>query len=159
MNAPYGSLMKDQGPCECGTESCDLWGTLKKPNRTGKRCVRGCKCLSCRNRNNRKRGLTKQRKAAVALGLDVGKFLPSDEEAMGGNLRMECKATKREAGPVWTAFRLVEAQSEAARPIGDHRPFVAAFMPPGEDKDGLVVCRMSALPQVAAAIVESWGAA
>lgn len=152
------SYMKDnQGECGCG---CGEFGTLKAENRKGIRCVaRKCKCISCRNRQNRKRGLAKQRKAAVALGLDVGKFLPSDEEAMGGNVRMECKATKREAGPVWTAFRLVEAQSEQARPIGDHRPFVAVFMPPGEDKDGLAVVRLSTVHEFAAAIVESWGVA
>lgn len=157
MSEHQSFFKENVGDCGCG---CGAHGTLKKPNRKGIRCVaRVCKCVSCRNRNNRKRGLTKQRQAAVALGLDVGKFLPSDEEAMGGNVRMECKATKAEAGPVWTAFSKVEAQSEAARPIGDHRPFVAVFMPPGEGKDGLAVVRLSSVNEFAAAIVERWGAA
>lgn len=157
MSGHQSFFKEGVGDCECG---CGEYGTLKKPNAKGVRCVaRKCKCVSCRNRNNRKRGLKKQKQAAMALGLVTGKFAPSDEEAFAGALRFECKATKREAGPVWTAFQNVEAQSEAARPIGDHRPFVAAFMPPGEGRDGLVVCRMSVLNEVAAAIVEQWGAA
>lgn len=58
-DVPYGSLIKSVDDCGCG---CGKVGTLKaKENRAGIRCVKGCGCQSCRNRNNRKRGLTKQR--------------------------------------------------------------------------------------------------
>lgn len=157
MTEHVSYMKENQGDCGCG---CGEFGTLKAEWRDGTRCVqRKCKCKRCQGRNNRKRGLSKQRQAAVALGLANTKFLPSNEEAFGGALRFESKATKREAGPVWTAFGLVEKQSEASRPVGDHRPFVATFMPPGEGKDGLLVCRLSDLNEVVAALVEQWGAA
>ena len=130
---------ENQGECGCG---CGEFGTLKAEWRDGTRCVqRKCKCRRCMGRQNR--SLAKQRKAAIGLGLATSKFLPSDEEAMAGAWRMECKSGKRDAGPVWTAFVNSEAQSEAARPVGDVRPFAAVFMPPGQGSDGLVVVRLS----------------
>lgn len=150
----YGSLIKPVDDCECGDAKCAKVGTLKSPDRNGKRHVKGCVCIACRNRNNRKRGLSKQAAAAKRIGLATAKFLPSDEEAFAGAFRWEHKATKAEAGPVWTAYRKVEAQSEAARPIGDHRPFLAVFTAPGENKDGLVVVRQSKLLEVAVAVIE-----
>lgn len=76
------------------------------------------------------RGLAKQSRAARTLGLVTGKFAPSDEEAMGGHLLFEHKATAREAGPVATAYERCRAQALAAKSIGDTRPFVAGFTPP-----------------------------
>lgn len=154
MSEFRGSVFKEnQGECGCG---CGEFGTLKKPNRKGVQCVaRKCKCVTCRNRQNRKRGLSKQTAAAKRLHLAMGmKFLPSNEESFAGPLRWEHKATKAEAGPVWTAYRKVEAQSEASRPIGDHRPFIAVFTPPGENHDGLVVVRQTQLLNVAIALLE-----
>lgn len=155
MTVPYGSLMKEQGPCECGRDGCDLWGTLKKANRKGIRCVRGCVCPSCRGRANKRKGQRKQAKAVTALGIPRSSIHPGHEEFLGGAVRVEVKATKREAGPVFTAYLRCEHQSEAARAIGDHRPFAAVFMPDGTS-DGLVTVRLSSLHEFVAAMVENW---
>jgi hypothetical protein len=82
---------------------------------------------------------------------------PGHEEFLGGSVRVEVKAGAQ-VKPVFTKFLASEAQSEAARPVGDHRPFVAVFMPEGTS-DGLAVVRLSALHEFAAALVEQWGAA
>lgn len=59
---------------------------------------------------------------------------------------------KRRAVP---AYLKCEAQSEAARPIGDHRPFVAVAMPDGSS-DGIAMVRLSVLHEFVAAMVENW---
>lgn len=110
----------------CGDAKCDKFGT---PTASGH--VKGCPCISCRNRNNRRRGLRKQSRAARTLGLVTGKFASSDEETMTGHLLFEHKATAREAGPVATAYERCRAQAMAAKAIGDTRCFVASFTPPG----------------------------
>lgn len=150
-----GSVFKEnQGDCGCG---CGAYGTLKRENRAGVRCVaRKCKCRSCMGRANKRKGQRKQAKAVTALGIPRSSIHPGHEEFLPGALRVEVKATKREAGPTFTAFLRCELQSEAARPIGDHRPFVAVMMPEGTS-DGLVVCRLSSLHEVVAALVENWG--
>lgn len=131
--------LKDVDDCGCG---CGLAGTLKKANRAGVRCVRGCKCNACRGRNNRKRGLAKQREAAKALGLARGPFLASNEEAWSDNMfRNEVKSDKLSAGPVGNAWLRCVKQIDANRPdFGDtlRHPRVT-FMPPGWGKRGLVV--------------------
>lgn len=154
MSVPYGSLLKEVADCGCG---CELAGTLKKANRAGVRCVRGCVCPSCRGRANKRKGQRKQAKAVTALGIPRSSIHPGHEEFLPGALRVEVKATKREAGPTMTAFLRCETQSEAARPVGDHRPFAAVMMPEGTS-DGLLVCRLSSLHEVVAAIAENWGA-
>lgn len=138
MTSEVQPIFKDNfGDCGCG---CGLAGTLKKPWKDGTRCVsRLCKCNRCRGRNNRKRGLAKQSRAARTLGLVTGKFAPSDEENMGGHLLFEHKATAREAGPVATAYERCRAQAMAAKNIGDHRPFVAGFTPPGSTRTYLTI--------------------
>lgn len=111
----------------CGDERCTKVG---QPTKASGHC-KGCCCIRCRNRNNRSRGLKKQSRAARTLGLVTGKFAPSDEEAMAGHLLFEHKATARQAGPVATAYELSRAQAMAAKSVGDTRPFVAGFTPPG----------------------------
>lgn len=118
----------------CGEPKCTKVG---QPTKNGH--VKGCSCISCRNRNNRKRGLAKQSRAARTLGLVTGKFAPSDEENMGGHLLFEHKATAREAGPVATAYERCRAQAMAAKSIGDTRPFAAGFTPPGSTHTYLTV--------------------
>lgn len=153
-----GSLLKTKITCECPNPDCVLFGTPKRPNRAGVRCVRGCTCPSCRGRANKRKGQRKQAAAVTALGIPRSSIHPGHEEFLPGSLRVEVKATKREAGPVMTAYLRCESQSEAERPIGDHRPFAAVMMPEGT-KDGLVVVRLSNLHEFVAAMVENWGAA
>lgn len=124
----YGGLLKPE-PIRCadvcGDGRCEKVG---QPTKSGH--VKGCICIRCRNRNNRKRGLAKQSRAARTLGLVTGKFAASDEENLGGHLLFEHKATAREAGPVATAYERCRAQAMAAKSIGDTRPFAAGFTPP-----------------------------
>jgi hypothetical protein len=58
-----------------------------------------------------------------------------------GDVRVEVKAGAQ-IKPVYTAFVRCQEQSEAARPVGDHRPFMLVAMPDGM-KDGLVVMLLS----------------
>lgn len=80
---------------------------------------------------------------------------PGHEEHLPGSVRIEVKSGAQ-AGPVWTAYLKSEAQSEAARSIGDTRPFVASFEPKGTS-DGLVVFRRSKLLETVAAMAEQLG--
>lgn len=150
----HQSFFKDnQGECGCG---CGAYGTLKKPNRAGVSCVaRKCKCRSCIGRASKRKGQRKQAKAVTALGIPRSSIHPGHEEFLPGAVRVEVKATKREAGPVWTAYRRCLEQSEAQRPIGDHRPFAAIFMPDGSS-DGLVVVALSDLKDFVAGMVDNW---
>ena len=91
-------------------------------------------------KRNRAKGDSKARKARKALGIPGANS--RHEEIWGGDIRVEVKAGAQ-IKPVVTAFLKCEAQSEAARPIGDHRPFMMVAMP-DEWSDGLVVMRLSA---------------
>jgi hypothetical protein len=137
-----------KGSCECGREGCELYGTLKKPDRNGKRHVRGCECPVCRGRNNRSKGDSKARRARKALNIPGANS--RHEEVWGGNIRVEIKAGAQ-VGPIATRFDTARAQSEAARAIGDHRPFVMVAMP-DDTRDGIVLCRLSDIAEVAYAI-------
>jgi len=113
-------------PCGCGLFGVARYGRLKH--------CRGCTCRSCSGRRVRSLGHKSQGKAAHKLGLvPSGRKARSNEEDEAGALRYENK-TGRVARPVITAFRNVRAQSEATRPFGDVRPFLATF-----DADGLHV--------------------
>ena len=136
-------------------DGCGLFGT---PTRNGH--VRGCKgppgqpCRSCIGRRSKIKGRTKQRAAQVALGMvGPGTMLgPNHEENWMGKLRVEVKAGAQ-VRPAATAFRRMRDQSEASRPIGDNRPFLGIAMPDGQ-RDGIVLCRLSDLTDIAVAIVE-----
>jgi hypothetical protein len=81
------------------------------------------------------------------------------EELARGTVRYECKAGKAGgANSVWLKYLVCENQSEASRPIGDNRPFVAAFEPDGTS-EGLIVFRRSKLPDVVSALAEQLGGA
>lgn len=154
----YGTLIKPKGECMCGMESCTLFGTLGREDKQGRRHVRGCACPVCRGRRNRKSGLAKQSKAARALGVPAGKFVPSNEESWGGYFANEVKSGKQ-VGPVANWWRRVEAQVLANEP--DHgarrKPVRAVAMPEGMS-DGLVVMRLSAWREhVAPALDEFYG--
>lgn len=151
-------IMKENvGACGCGLDKCNAYGTLRaKPHKDGTLCCRrGCPCPRCRGGGNRRAGARGQRKAMVGLGVPVGTLSPGHEEHALGTVRLEVKSGKQ-AGPVATAYLKAEAQSEEARPFGDHRPFVACFEPLGWS-DGLVVIRRSRLAETVAALAEQLG--
>ena len=154
MSEVFPNFKDNQGECECG---CGAYGTLKKPWRSnGKRCVaRKCPCRQCLGKTSRKKGDDKARIARKALGISGANT--RHEELWGGQVRSEMKAGAQ-VKPAVTAFTRMEAQSEAQRPFGDNRPFVGVAMPDGSN-DGVFMCRLSALPEVIAAIAEQWGAA
>ncbi len=157
---PWSDL-KPKGDCECGMDACTLFGTLGRPDKAGRRHVRGCAkhgCKVCQGRANKRKGQRKQAKATTALGIPRGSISAGHEEFLPGTLRVEVKAGGRVANPVWTRYRDCETQSEAQRPFGDHRPFAAVYMPDGQS-DGLVVVRLSNVHEFAAAIVEQFEAA
>lgn len=148
--------LRDLGDCGCG---CGLYGTLKRPSRDGVRCVaRLCRCKRCQGRSNRSRGLAKQRAATKKLGLSHGQYAGTHEESLQGPVRTEHKSTARNAGPVGTAYELSRSQSDAARALGDNRPFVASFTPPGSTHIYFVV-RDDDLDAFIAAYIEAWGEA
>lgn len=99
-------------------------------------------------------GADAQRSAARKVGIQkVGSFFPGHEEDYGGGVRIEVKAGGQ-VKPALTAFRRMRDQSEAKRPIGDHRPFLAVA-----SDDGLTI-GMFVLDQaanIAAALAENLG--
>lgn len=143
------------GLCECNHELCTLRDMgnyrLGKPDKNGQRHARGCACNSCRGRRNRSKGDRKARNARKTLAISGANT--RHEELWGGALRMEVKAGKIVA-PAVTAYKKNEAQSEAARPVGDNRPFVAVWMPDG-DSDGFFCGRLSKAVEIATAILEN----
>lgn len=148
-------LKDNVGECQCG---CGAFGTLKKPWANGRRCVaRDCRCPRCIGKRNKTLGQRKQAKAVSALGVPRSSLHPGHEEFLPGTLRIEVKAGAQ-VRPMFTAYARMEAQSEAQRPFGDHRPFVAVAMPEGTS-DGLVCFRLSNLADVVVALAEQVGAA
>lgn len=121
-------------------------------------CTRTKPCRSCLGRRSRRSGLEKQRQARKALetitGKQAGRFatLTAQEENWRLPVRVEVKSGAQ-CGPVWTKYAMTEAQSEAAKPSGDPRPFVAVFMGT-RTSDGLFVCRLSQLGRVVEALVD-----
>lgn len=128
-----GSLLKsDPIECPCGDERCDKVGQPRvKQMSDGLHHVKGCPCRRCSASRKYKDAHGKQNAGARRLGLVTGKFAPNDEENLGGHLRFEHKSGAHDAGPIRTRYEACRAQSDAARAIGDVRPFVAGFTPPG----------------------------
>lgn len=141
----------NQGTCGCG---CGAYGTLKKPWRDGVTCVaRRCKCKRCEGKANRKRGDDKAAKVRKQLGL--GGANTRHEELWGGPVRVESKSGGI-ARPVVTAHLNARAQSEAARAVGDHRPFLGAFTGTGSQK-AIYTIGADELEAVVFALAEAWG--
>jgi hypothetical protein len=90
-------------------------------------------------KRNRAKGDSKARQARKKLG--IAGVNSRHEEVWGGSCRVEMKAGKQ-VQPIATRFDLARAQSEAQRPIGDHRPFIMVAMPEGTS-DGIVLMRLS----------------
>ena len=157
----HQSFFKDnQGECEgnrdrCTSDACPLFGTLGREARDGKRRIRGCGDPTARGKRNRTKGDRRAAKARKTLGL-VGANT-RHEEHLGGPVRYENKAGAQ-VKPILTRYLQARAQSEAARPIGDNRPFVFSASPDGCGYD-LFVIRSDDLEAVVFALAEAWGAA
>jgi len=122
-----------KGECQgnkdrCTLDNCPLFGTLGRPDRNQVRRVRGCADPAARGRRNRTKGDAKARRARKKLGL--GGHLTRHEEAWSGLVRTEIKAGAQ-VGPIATRFNSAKAQSDAAKALGDIRPFVMVAMPDG----------------------------
>ena len=120
-------------------DNCPLFGTLGRPDRQGVRRVRGCADPSARGRRNRTKGDAKARRARKKLGL--GGHLTRHEENWGGAFRTEIKAGLQ-VGPIATRFQAAKAQADAAKALGDIRPFIMVAMPDGTT-DGIVLMSLS----------------
>lgn len=143
------NLLKPKADCEgnrekCTNTDCPLFGTLGTAGRDGKRRVKGCGDPVARGKRNRSKGDAKARRARKALGISGANT--RHEEHWGGAFRIEVKAGKQ-IEPIWTRFQSAEQQSEAARPVGDPRPFLMVAMPDGST-DGLVIGRLSQLGSI-----------
>ncbi len=148
----------EKGYCEgnqerCTGDGCPVFATLLKPSRDGRRRVRGCDDPTARGKRNRAKGDAKARRAR--RGLRLGGANTRHEELWGGPVRTESKAGLK-AKTVATAYNASRAQSEAARPTGDVRPFVASFCPDGS-KHTLFVIRDDDLETAVFAMAEAWG--
>jgi len=148
-----------KGECEgrrdvCNADGCPKFGTLLRPSRDGKQRIRGCGDPVARGKRNKRKGGRKQAAAARAVGVPRSNLSPGHEEHFGGAIRVEVKSGKQIA-PAWTRFENARIQSEAARPIGDNRPFAALFMPDGTS-DGLFACALSDLQEVVYALLENF---
>ena len=116
-----------------------MFGTLGTAGKDGKRRVKGCGDPVARGKRNRAKGDSKARAARKKLGIPG--VNSRHEELFGGRLRVEMKAGKQ-VGPIETRFMDAKAQSESARPIGDHRRFAMIALPDGT-KDGIVLMLLS----------------
>jgi hypothetical protein len=123
-----------------------FFGTLGREDRQGKRRIKGCGDPSARGRRNRAKGDSKARRARKKLGL--GGHLTRHEENWGGHFRTEVKAGAQ-VGPIATRFNLAKAQSDAAKALGDIRPFIMVAMPDGTT-DGIVLMSLSEFSELAA---------
>lgn len=119
-------------------------------------CSRGAPCRSCMGRRSKRKGREKQRSAATALRIPASKFASQmgHEENLRGPVRIEVKSGAQ-ISPIEKRFLAYEKQSEAARPVGDSRPFLAVAMPDGWPAgEGIAMFRLSALDDLIGAYTE-----
>ena len=140
-----------KGECQgdrdrCSLDNCPLFGTLGRPDRKNVRRIRGCADPAARGRRNRTKGDAKARRARKKLGL--GGHLTRHEENWGGYFRTEVKAGAQ-VGPIATRFQTAKAQSDAAKALGDIRPFIMVAMPDGTT-DGIVLMSLSECSELTA---------
>jgi hypothetical protein len=115
------------GPCACG---CPVVARPQaRKRKDGLHHARGCKCVRCNGAKIRSGGQAGQRSAAKRAGVKkIGSFYAGHEEMMDGPTRIEIK-TGAQIKPMVTAYDKHKAQSDAARRIGDTRPFVLHVLP------------------------------
>lgn len=133
-----GDLLKNLVDCPDG---CGAFGVLN--DRTG----RVKKCKNAKRQQglaNKRNGQSAQRRARKSLGVPdahMASKLGNEENWRHRFFRFEVKSGKQ-VEPIWTRFAAAEAQADAAKPVGDPRPFVMAAMPDGLSIDGLVIMRL-----------------
>ena len=147
-----------KGECQgnherCSLDGCPLFGTLGRPDRHGVRRVRGCSDPAARGRRNRTKGDSKARRARKKLGL--GGHLTRHEENWGGAFRTEIKAGAQ-VGPIATRFVQAKSQSDAAKALGDVRPFVMVAMPDGTSK-GIILMDLDEFSELVALLTDYAG--
>ena len=136
-----------KGDCQgnadkCGLPSCPLYGLLGRLGRDGNKRVKGCNDPVARGKRNRTKGDTKARNARKKLGLSAtGKAGSRHEEHWGGMFRVEVKAGAQ-VGPIWTRFVAARNQSQAAKALGDIRPFAMIAMP-DNTTDGIILMSLN----------------
>jgi len=135
---------------KCSDKSCPLFGTLGRADRRGVRRVRGCADPAARGKRNRRKGDSKARRARKKLGL--GGHLTRHEENWGGALRVEIKAGNQ-VKTIATKFNLAKAQSDAAKALGDIRPFAMVAMPDGSS-EGIVLMTLSEFSDIVSLLTE-----
>jgi hypothetical protein len=147
-----------KGECQgnherCSLDGCPLFGTLGRPDRHGVRRVRGCSDPAARGRRNRTKGDSKARRARKKLGL--GGHLTRHEENWGGAFRTEIKAGLQ-VSPIATRFVQAKSQSDAAKALGDVRPFVMVAMPDGTSK-GIILMDLDEFSELVALLTDYAG--
>lgn len=133
---------------KCSQPGCPLFGALGKEGRDGSRRVRNCGDPTARGKRNRSKGDAKARRARKKLGL--GGHLTRHEENWGGRFRTEIKAGAQ-VGPIHTRFQAAKAQSDAAKSLGDIRPFVMVAMPDGTS-EGIVLMTLTEFAEITSLI-------
>lgn len=156
-----------KGHCQCGDPRCldalgneGKFGSLGRPDRTGKRHTKGCVCRVCSGRWNKRNGHAKQRVARKALGVAPRKYGDTHEETWADAYFANEVKSGKQCGPVANWWRKVEGQVLANE--ADHgdrrRPVRAVAMPEGWGSDGLVVVRLSTWrDQIGPALDEYYG--
>lgn len=132
------NLKPDPEPCACG---CGLTGSPKKNGHI----KRLCRCLSCRNGGNARRGKGSQREFQKIAKIRPARFraMNGNEEAWRDYFRWEHK-DGAQVRPVVTAYKRCVGQIDRSNSIGDTRPRAV-----GVSCDGVRLVIVSA---------EDWGA-
>lgn len=138
---------------KCSNSSCPVFGTLGRPDRNHVRRVRGCGDPAARGKRNRRKGDSKARRARKKLGL--GGHLTRHEENWGGAFRVEIKAGAQ-IKAIATRFNAAKLQSDAAKALGDIRPFAMVAMPDGSS-EGIVLMTLSEFSELASLLVDKEG--
>lgn len=151
---PFGECQGDKATCMF-KDRCPIEGNLYMKGKDKKLRVRNCKDAVSRGRSNRRNGLKGQSKAAKVAGVPKTHSLrPGNEEHWSGTLRFEFKQGAQIRAAV-TAFKKTESQSEASRPVGDNRPFVAGFIPT-EAQEGVIYAFRARTQQDLVDVVLAW---
>jgi hypothetical protein len=82
----------------------------------------------------------------------LGGHLTRHEENWGGAFRTEIKAGLQ-VGPIATRFYAAKAQSDAAKALGDIRPFVMVAMPDGTTR-GIVLMDLDEFSELVSLITQ-----
>jgi hypothetical protein len=130
---------KPFGLCSCG---CEVEGPLQtRQYKDGSLHVRRCPCKQCMGRRSKRTGGKAQRTAKKLLAVPTTSTIHTGhEEFAGGLVRFECKSGAQ-IRPMVTAFSKAEAQSEAARAIGDTRPTVVMALLQPEGQEAIIAFR------------------